>query len=81
MVINDFAILASDTARTKAYIQMMARKDLKPGICVIYTDHIEKMREEAQIYMEAEEEAEYFDLEEPILHTVKKAGRLQSGNE
>ena len=49
-VLDDFALLASDTARTKAYIQMMVKEELLPSRCIVYTDDVEKMEREAENY-------------------------------
>jgi len=72
MIINDIAIIASDTARTKAYIQMMCKEGFLPGACIVYTDDIKKMQEEADKYIDSETESTFFTLEAPVLYTIKK---------
>lgn len=73
-VLRDFAMLASDTARTKAYIQMMVREGLFPAKCIVYTDDEKKMEDEAEKYEGVDVSAEYFNLDEPVLWTIKQAG-------
>lgn len=73
MILNDFALLASDTARTKSYIQMMVAEDLLPAECIVYTDDAEKMRCKAENF-DSGRETEYFDLDEPVLYSIQKAG-------
>ena len=48
MILEEFALLASDTARTKAYLQAMIRENRIPGICVVYSDDISQMKKEAE---------------------------------
>lgn len=74
MTLGKFALLASDTARTKAYLQMMIREDKLPGICVVYSDNIFKMQEEAEGYREEDKEEKYFNRDMPILFSLHKAG-------
>lgn len=38
MVLKDFALLAADTARTKAYLHAMIQENLLPGICIVYSE-------------------------------------------
>lgn len=74
MILEKFALLASDTARTKAYLQTMIREDKLPGICVVYSDHILQMQEEEEHYREEDKEGKYFNKEIPILFSLHKAG-------
>ena len=73
MILDNFVLLASDTARTKAYLQMMVKDDLKPSLCLVYTDDKKKMEDEANEF-ESNSLVEYFDLNEPVLWTIKNAG-------
>lgn len=73
MILEEFALLASDTARTKAYLQAMVREEKLPGICIVYSDHISRMKEEAENYKEDGQERKYFDVDVPVLYTVYKA--------
>ena len=38
MILNDIAMLASDTSRTKAYLQEMIRQDILPELCIVYVE-------------------------------------------
>ena len=73
MILEEFALLASDTARTKAYLQMMIRENKLPGMCVVYSDHISEMKEEAEKYQRSGEEEKYFDRNIPILFSLNEA--------
>lgn len=73
MILQEVALLASDTTRTKAYLQAMVKAEMLPGTLVIYSDEISKMKEEAVNYEEGTEK-EYFDTDEPIVYTAKKWG-------
>lgn len=74
MILDEFALLASDTARTKAYLQAMVYEQKLPGMCIIYSDHISKMKEEAENYKEDGREQKYFDVNMPVLYLIYKAG-------
>lgn len=74
MILEEFALLASDTARTKAYLQAMIRENIFPGICVVYSDNISGMKEEAEKYHISREEDKYFDRNIPILFSLNEAG-------
>ena len=73
MILDDFVLLASDTARTKAYLQMMVKDDLMPSLCLVYTDDKKKMEDEDGSFKSISS-VEYFDLNEPVLWTIKNAG-------
>lgn len=72
-VLQDVALLASDTARTKSYIQMMVKEGLLPSMCIVYSDDLNKMEEETEKFIKTESKG-YFDLNEPILWTLRQAG-------
>lgn len=74
MELNDFALLASDTARTKAYLQMMVKEDLRPAMCIVYVDDRHRVEAEADSYSENRQKEEYFALREPLIWTIRKAG-------
>lgn len=74
MILEEFALLASDTARTKAYLQAMIREDILPGICVIYSDDIKKMQLEEEQYQGSNSNEKYFDIAKPILCSLHNAG-------
>ncbi len=73
MILDDFALLASDTTRTKAYLQAMIQEGKIPKICVVYSDHIKKMQEEARQYRETGENNLYFDADMPLLFSLQSA--------
>lgn len=73
MILEEFALLASDTARTKAYIQAMIQEKRLPQICIVYSDNISKMEKEAEAYKELGLEKEYFDIDKPILFSIYEA--------
>ena len=72
MILEEFALLASDTARTKAYLQAMIREEKLPGICVVYSDNIAGMKEEAEKYQQNNESEKYFDRDIPILFSLNE---------
>ena len=74
MILEKFALLASDTARSKAYLQAMIREQTLPGMCIVYSDHILKMKEEAENYKEDGQEQQYFDVNMPVLYSIYKSG-------
>lgn len=73
MILEEFALLASDTARTKAYLQAMIREEKLPGICVVFSDNITGMKEEAEKYQGNNESEKYFDRDIPILFSLNEA--------
>lgn len=74
MILEKFALLASDTARTKAYLQAMIREDILPGICIVYSDNITKLQlEEKQYLGTTDHNEEYFDIATPILFSLHSA--------
>ncbi len=73
MILDEFALLASDTVRTKAYLQMMIKEEVLPGICVVYSDDIEKMKKEAESYKESAVSCKYFDINIPIFVSLHQA--------
>lgn len=76
MVYKDFALLASDTARTKAYLQEMVLCGNLPGLCIVYSNNIKQMIHEAECWHGRANFSDipYFCLEEPVFWTIRKAG-------
>ncbi|MBR1598178.1 MAG: hypothetical protein IJ661_04585 [Lachnospiraceae bacterium] len=72
MVLEKIALLASNTARTKAYIQKMIKDDMLPAVCILYADDISQFEEELDDYEESVG-IEYFNLNEPLLYSLNKA--------
>ena len=73
MVLEDFALLAADTARTKAYLHAMIKENMLPGICVIYSENISKMQEDTEQYKGEWSGDKYFDIKMPVLYFIQKA--------
>lgn len=73
MILEKFALLASDTARTKAYLQAMIREEKLPEICIVYSDNISGMKEEAEKYQKSGRNEKYFDRDIPILFSLNEA--------
>lgn len=67
MILSDFALIASDTARTKAYIQEMARQDLLPSVSIVYADDMELLYSENEKYTGPMEMGNYFNRDIPLL--------------
>lgn len=74
MILEEFALLASDTARSKAYLQSMIHEEKYPKVCVVYSDDIAEMQKEACGYQENSKRQKYFDIDIPILYSLKQAG-------
>lgn len=73
MVLKEFALLASDTVRTKAYLQAMVRAERLPGVCIVYSDHISEMEEDAERYAGKDNEYNYyFDIDIPVVFLIRK---------
>lgn len=73
MILEEFALLASDTARTKAYLQAMIFEEKYPKICIVYSDYILQMQEDAKSYRKNTGDEKYFDIDMPILYSLEKA--------
>lgn len=73
MILNDFALLLSDTARSKAYLQAMIQEDKKPAICIVYSDDIAKMKRDSEEYKDKGRAVNYFDIDEPILYSLHES--------
>jgi len=73
MILKDFALLAADTARSKAYLQAMIGEEKMPGQCVVYTDNLSKLKEEMEGYRENGKQSNYFNINEPLLFSLHKA--------
>ncbi len=73
MILEEFALLASDTVRTKAYLQAMICEEKLPAICIVYSDNISKMQNEAKQYRNDTGKTEYFNTQIPILYSLHSA--------
>lgn len=74
MILGDFAMIAANTARSKAYIQAMIQGEKLPAVCIIYSENCGEMKEKARIYKEKRVSARYFDVNYPIILSLEKAG-------
>jgi Methionyl-tRNA formyltransferase len=74
MILENFALLAADTARTKAYLNVMIQECILPGMCIVYSDNISKMQEDAGKYRKRDSANQYFDIDTPVLYFVQEAG-------
>lgn len=74
MIMESFALLASDTTRTKAYLHAMIQENMLPGMCVVYSDNISRMQEEAEQYKKDNHENKYFNIDMPVLTFLEEAG-------
>lgn len=75
MEYKDIAFLASNTARTKAYIQILVKNDCLPSLFIVYSDDIDGMEHEADQYVQESrtvQEEKYFSLSEPVIWTIRK---------
>lgn len=73
-IIKNIALLASDTARTKAYIQVLLKNSIVPEECLVFSDDVDKMKIESEEYEDIAEKQRYFSVNEPVLYTLKKYG-------
>ncbi len=73
MILDEFALIASDTARSKAYLQAMIREERLPGMCVVYSEDISGMRKDAEKYQGNAIGGQYFDVNIPLLSSLNKA--------
>ena len=73
MILEEFALLASDTARSKAYLQAMIRAERLPGMCIVYSEDISGMQKEAKEYQGNITGGQYFDVNIPLLFSLNKA--------
>jgi len=74
MILGNFAMIAADTARSKAYIQAMIWAKKHPAVCIIYSEECKEMEEKAGTYKAGEVPAQYFDINCPIIFSLEKAG-------
>lgn len=74
MILANFALLAADTARTKAYLSAMIQKCLFPEMCIVYSDNISQMQEDVGKYKKCSNTNQYFAIDAPVLYLVQKTG-------
>lgn len=73
MILEEFALIASDTARSKAYLQTMIKENRLPGKCIVYSEDISGMQKDAEKYQGNAMSGQYFDINIPILFSLNKA--------
>lgn len=75
MVLKDIALLAADTTRSRAYLHAMLQESMLPGMCIVYSDDISKMQDNARGEdCKNSSGNEYFDSNVPLLILLQKAG-------
>lgn len=67
MIVNNIAMLASDTSRTKAYLQEMIRQEIIPELCIVFVESKEKLQSEAKNYNGELIFGQYFNKNIPLL--------------
>ena len=71
-ILSDIVFLASDTTRTKAYLQVMVQNQILPSLCIVYADDYSKMETDVLAWRETKIVNKYFDSTIPLLSLVKK---------
>lgn len=76
MILEEFAFIAADTARSKAYLQEMMRAKRLPAVCIVYAKDFAALQQEAAAYHAGKETEEnrYFDRKRPLLRSLQEAG-------
>lgn len=67
MILSDFVLIASNTSRTKAYIQEMVKQNIYPSICIVFADDMEALHRESENYAGTMEMGDYFNRDIPLL--------------
>lgn len=67
MLLSDFVFLAADTARSRAYLQVMLKNSLKPSYCLIFSDMELKNNNAAS-------EKPFFDIDKSLVYSLQEAG-------
>lgn len=69
MVLTDFACVLADTARSRAYIQMLLQHDMIPARCLVMSEGVGvKISREIPCKWDAQR---FFDLDESIFETME----------
>jgi methionyl-tRNA formyltransferase len=75
-ILSEFILLGANTARTKAYLQLLTRNGFIPSCVLIMTINPEDLLQAATEYVNDSspsiEAIEYFKVEEPVLYTIQK---------
>lgn len=73
MILKEFALLASDSARSKAYLQAMIQANKLPAVCIVYSDDCGSMKAKAKEYRECAVQDKYFDIDKPVIYSLEQA--------
>lgn len=73
MILKEFALLASDSARSKAYLQAMIQANKLPSVCIVYSDDCGSMKAKAKAYRECAVQDKYFDIYKPVIYSLEQA--------
>ena len=71
MILRDIAMLAANTARTKAYLQKMINENMLPAVCIVYTNDLQSLENEAERYETTTSSNKYFDKNIPLLFLLR----------
>lgn len=74
MKIHNLALLGADSARTRAYIQLLIQNNYIINKCYLMTNAPDEMERAAGSYSSKGETYPYFDREQPVLFSLKQAG-------
>lgn len=69
MTFNDIGMLITTGNRSKAYLQYMKKNNLFPSFCIIMSDDFKKLEMDTEEYKQ--EETDYYNINEPVLWTIK----------
>jgi methionyl-tRNA formyltransferase len=73
MKIKEVGLIGGNTARTKAYLQVLLSNNLEINKCYIMSCNIDSMEKESKQYQKNESNEEtYFSVNEPLLYTLRK---------
>ena len=67
---ENVSLIGADTARTKAYLQVMLQNGYRFSRAYIMTHDRARLEQEEAAYVPKEAASEYFDLNEPVLYTL-----------
>ncbi|MDG0811898.1 formyltransferase family protein [Cohnella rhizosphaerae] len=75
-ILQEFVLLGTNSARTKAYLQIMAKAGYRPGSVVLMAADPDKIYQERIEYHESaidfNANSDYFNLKEPVLVTLER---------
>lgn len=71
MILQNIAMLLTSSSRSKAYVQLLAKNDLLPSFCLLMTTDENVLENEASTYIKQGEDNGYFNVDEPLLYTLR----------